>query len=169
MGSRLFLAFGKDLDFDMFKVGTILEKNWLNVSQSSSSVDMNLLSTMRLFFSPFDECWVNNGRTVLHKLLLPVMFLGPRFSKEDFLVFFKSFLQMFLWVLLFLLLVSVLCFRNLFLNLDHFMKGASLARLYFYLMGTWWLNILKIVLLYIRKSSTLEVAVTISYLNLALS
>ena len=48
MGSRLFLAFGKDLDFDMFKVGTILEKNWLNVSQSSSSLDMNLLSKMRL-------------------------------------------------------------------------------------------------------------------------
>ena len=38
--------------------------------------------------------------------------------------------------------------------------------MYFFFIGTWRLNILKIVLLYIPKSSTLEVAVTISYLNL---
>ena len=78
----------------------------------------------------------------------------------------------------FFLLVPVRCFRNIFLNLDLFMmalwssfdmKGASLARMYFFFIGTWRLNILKIVLLYKPKLSTLEVAVTISYLNLALS
>ena len=39
----------------------------------------------------------------------------------------------------------------------------------FFFIGTWGLNILKIVLLYIPKLSTLEVAVTVSYLNLVLS
>ena len=33
------------------------------------------------FFSPFHEFWVNNGRTVLQKLLLSVRFLVSRFSK----------------------------------------------------------------------------------------
>ena len=68
----------------------------------------------------------------------------------------------------------IICFRNIFLNLDLFfialwssfdMKKASLARMYFFI-GAWQLIILKIVLLYIPKLSTLELAVTISYLNL---
>ena len=65
IGSRFSLAIGKDLGFSMFKVGTTLEKNCLNVSQSSLSLDMVLTSSARLIFSPFDEFWVNNGRTVL--------------------------------------------------------------------------------------------------------
>ena len=50
IGLRLSLAVGKDLGFGMFKVGTTLEKNWLNVSQSPSSLDVILLSSMRLIF-----------------------------------------------------------------------------------------------------------------------
>ena len=80
IGLRLSLAVRKDLGFGMFKVGSTLEKNWLNVSQSSSSLDVILLSSMRLIFSPFDEFWVNNGSTVLQKLLLSVIFLVSRFS-----------------------------------------------------------------------------------------
>ena len=72
--SRFSLAIGKDFGFSMFKVGTTLEKNCLNVSQSSLSLDMVLTSSTRLIFSPFDEFWVNNGRTVLQKLLLSVIF-----------------------------------------------------------------------------------------------
>ena len=50
------------------------------------------------------------------------------------------------------MLVSVRCFKNISLNLDLFkmafqssfdMKGASLARMYFFFIGTWLLNILK--------------------------
>ena len=37
------------------------------------------------------------------------------------------------------------------------MKGASLAQMYFFLIGTWRLNILKILLLYIPKLSMLKV------------
>ena len=79
--SRLPLAIGKGLGFGMFKVGTTLKKNWLNASHSSSSLDMVLRSSERLIFLPFDEFWVDNGRTVLQKLLLSVIFLVSRFSK----------------------------------------------------------------------------------------
>ena len=74
-------AIGEALGFSMFKVGTTLEKNSLNVSQSSSSLDMVLLPSTRLIFSPLDEFWVNNCGTVLEKLLLTVIFLVLRFSK----------------------------------------------------------------------------------------
>ena len=40
------------------------------------------------------------------------------------------------------------------------MKGASLAGMYFLFIGTWQLNMLKIVLLHTSKLSALEVAVT---------
>ena len=53
IGSRLSLDIGKDLGFGMFEVGTILKKNWLNASQSSSSLDIVLLSSMRLILSLF--------------------------------------------------------------------------------------------------------------------
>ena len=67
-----------------------------------------------------------------------------------------------------------------FFNLDLFMmalrssfvmKGASLAQMYFFFIETRQLNILTIVhlYLYMPKLSTLEVALTISYMNLALS
>ena len=51
------------------------------------------------------------------------------------------------------------------------MKGASLAQMYFFFIETRQLNILTIVhlYLYMSKLSTLEVALTISYMNLALS
>ena len=49
------------------------------------------------------------------------------------------------------------------------MKVASLARIYLFFIGTWQLNILKIVLLYIPKLSTLKIVATVSDLNLALS
>ena len=51
------------------------------------------------------------------------------------------------------------------------MKGASLAQMYFFFIETRQLNILTIVhlYLYMPKLSTLEVALTISYMNLALS
>ena len=68
IGSYLPLAIGKNLVFGMFRVGTTLEKNWLNVWQSSSSLDMVLSSLSSLIFSIFDEFWVNwvnNGRTFL--------------------------------------------------------------------------------------------------------
>ena len=65
IGSRLSLANGKDLGFGMFNVGTTLEKKLLNVSQSSLSLDMILLSSVRLIFSPFDEFWINNVKAVL--------------------------------------------------------------------------------------------------------
>ena len=65
IGSRLLLANGKDSGFGMFNVGTTLEKKLLNVSQSSSSLDMILLSSVRLIFSPFDEFWINNVKAVL--------------------------------------------------------------------------------------------------------
>ena len=48
-------------------------------------------------------------------------------------------------------------------------KGDLLAWMYFFFIETRRLNILKTVPLYILKLSMLEVAVTISYLNLALS
>ena len=84
IGSYLPLAIGKNLVFGMFRVGTTLEKNWLNVWQSSSSLDMVLPSLSSLIFSIFDEFWVNwvnNGRTFLQKLLLSVICLMSRFSK----------------------------------------------------------------------------------------
>ena len=90
IGSRLSLAIGEDLGFGLFKVGTTLEKIWLNVSQSSLSLDMVLLSSMRLIFTPFDEFWVNNGRTVLQKFMLSVIFKCQVF-KIRFLSFFKVF------------------------------------------------------------------------------
>ena len=68
IGSYLPLAIGKNLVFGMFRVGTTLEKNWWNVWQSSSSLDMVLPSLSSLIFSIFDEFWVNwvnNGRTFL--------------------------------------------------------------------------------------------------------
>ena len=68
IGSYLPLAIGKNLVFGMFRVGTTLEKNWLNVWQSSSSLDMVLSSLSSLIFSIFDEFWVNwvnNGRKFL--------------------------------------------------------------------------------------------------------
>ena len=68
IGSYLPLAIGKNLVFGMFRVGTTLEKNWVNVWQSSSSLDMVLPSLSSLIFSIFDEFWVNwvnNGRTFL--------------------------------------------------------------------------------------------------------
>ena len=51
------------------------------------------------------------------------------------------------------------------------MKGALLAQMYFFFIETRQLNILTIVhlYLYMPKLSTLEVALTISYMNLALS
>ena len=50
------------------------------------------------------------------------------------------------------------------------MKGASLAQMYFFFIETRQLNILTKVhlYLYMPKLSTLEVALTISYMNLAL-
>ena len=86
IGSRLLLAIGKGFGFGMLKVGITLEKNWLNVSQSSSSLHMVLLPSMRLIFSLFDEFWVNNGRTVLQKLLFQIKFLSvfQKFFKEIF-------------------------------------------------------------------------------------
>ena len=77
-------AIGLDLPglgFDMFKVCTTLEKKWLNASHSSSSLDMVFPSSTRLIFLSFDEFWVSNCKTILQKLLLPVMFLVSRFSK----------------------------------------------------------------------------------------
>ena len=63
--SRFSLAIEKDVGFSghyiSFKEGTTLEKNWLNVSQSFSSLDIVLSSSTRLIFSPLDEFWVNNG------------------------------------------------------------------------------------------------------------
>ena len=50
IGSRFSLAIGKDLGFGMFKMGTTLERNWLNVSKSSLSLDMVLPSSTRLIF-----------------------------------------------------------------------------------------------------------------------
>ena len=65
IGSRFSLAIEKDVGFSghyiSFKEGTTLEKNWLNVSQSFSSLDIVLSSSTRLIFSPLDEFWVNNG------------------------------------------------------------------------------------------------------------
>ena len=49
------------------------------------------------------------------------------------------------------------------------MKEASLARMYFFFIGSWRSNILKIVLLDVPKLSRLVVGVTISCVNLALS
>ena len=50
------------------------------------------------------------------------------------------------------------------------MKGASLARMYFLFIGTWRLkNIENSVFIHTKIEVALEVAVTISYLNLALS
>ena len=74
IGSWFSLATGKDLGFGMLKLGTILEKNWLNASQSSSSLDMVLPPSTKLIFSIFDEFWVNNSRALLQKLLLSVFF-----------------------------------------------------------------------------------------------
>ena len=42
IGLRFSLVIGKDLGFAVFKPGTTLEKNWLNVSQSPLSLDMVL-------------------------------------------------------------------------------------------------------------------------------
>ena len=135
---------------------------------------MVFLSSTRLFFSAFDKFWVNNGRTVLQQLHLSVTF----FSVKIFKIRFLSVFQEFFFGCVVFLLVSVLCFKNIFFNLDLIMmalgssfdmKGASLALMYFFFIRTWRLNILKIVLLYIPKLSTLDVAVNISYLNLALS
>ena len=78
---RLSLAIWKDLGFGYFKVGTTLRKNWLNVLQISSSLDLLLPSSMRLILSHFDEFWVNIGIAVLQKLLLSVIVLVSRFSK----------------------------------------------------------------------------------------
>ena len=82
--SRFSLAIEKDVGFSghyiSFKEGTTLEKNWLNVSQSFSSLDILPWST-RLSFSPLDEFWVNNGRKVFQKLLLSIILLAWRFSK----------------------------------------------------------------------------------------
>ena len=65
IGSRFSLAIGKDVGFSghyiSFKEDTTLEKNWLNVSQSFSSLDIVLSSSTRLIFSPLGEFWVNNG------------------------------------------------------------------------------------------------------------
>ena len=65
IGSRLSLANEKDLGFGTFNVGTRLEKSLLNISKSSSSLDMILLSSVRLIFSPFNDFWVNNVRADL--------------------------------------------------------------------------------------------------------
>ena len=74
IGSRLSLAIGKDLGFGMFKVGTTLEKNRLNV-RVPRLLDMVSLSSMRLLFSHFHEFWVKHGGTFPQKLLLSVFFL----------------------------------------------------------------------------------------------
>ena len=81
IGSKFSLTIGKDLAFDMYKLGSTLKKSWLNVSQSSSSPGIVLPSSTRFILSPFDEFLVNNGWTVLEKLLLSVIFLVSRFSK----------------------------------------------------------------------------------------
>ena len=82
--SRFSLAIEKDVGFSghyiSFKEDTTLEKNWLNVSQSFSSLDI-LPSSTRLIFAPLDEFWVNNGRKVFQKLLLSIILLAWRFSK----------------------------------------------------------------------------------------
>ena len=82
--SRFSLAIEKDVGFSghyiSFKEGTTLEKNWLNVSQSFSSLNI-LPSSTRLIFSPLDEFWINNGRKVFQKLLLSIILLAWRFSK----------------------------------------------------------------------------------------
>ena len=74
------------------------EKNLVNVSQSSSSLDMVLPSTKRVRFLLFQLFCVNKDGTVLKKLLLSMTVLVSKFSKYDFLVFFKSCLQIFPWV-----------------------------------------------------------------------
>ena len=65
----------------MIKMDTTLKQIQLNVSQSSSSLEMVLPSSARLTFLPFDEFWANNGKAVLQKLLLSVTFIVSRFSK----------------------------------------------------------------------------------------
>ena len=121
---------------NIFRLGTTLEKNWLNVSQSPSSVDIVLPSSTRLIFHLLLNLGVNNGVIVLEKLLLSISFLVPRFLS----VFREFFTEISLDAVVFLL-VSFRGFRNIYLNFDLFMmalsssfdmKGASLVRLHFY-------------------------------------
>ena len=130
---------------------------------------------MRLIFSPLDKFWVNNSRTVIRTSVISNFFSVTIFKIRLLSVFQEFFYRDFFGCCRFFLLVSVLCFRNLFLNLDLLVLwsswhiGSLINALVFFFLWTWRLNILKTVFLYIPKSSTLEVAVTISYLNLALS
>ena len=115
IGSKFSLAIEKDLSFGMFKVGTTLKRNWLNVSQRSSSLDMVLPSSTRLIFSLFDKVWVNNGKTVLQKLQLAVIFFRFKIFQIRFFSVFQKFFYIDFFGAVVFLLISVQCSEIYFL------------------------------------------------------
>ena len=118
----------------------------LKVLHNSFSSEIVLPSSFRIILSLFEFLFEKVGTTVLQNVLLSVTFLVSRLLKYSFLVVLKSFLQKLRYILYFFLLVKDLDFKYLFLNLDCFIislckffviKGASFARIYFFLIGAY--------------------------------
>ena len=98
---------------------------------------------------------------------LSATFFTCRLLQYYVFVVLSNFLQKFLWSLKFFWIFPVLYFKNLFLNLKLFIivswnslviKGASLARIYCFLIGAHLLNVLKTVLFKSYKISVIKVA-----------
>ena len=60
--------------FGMFKVGRYVKEKLIKCFTELLVAGYSFTSSMKLIFPTFDEFWVNNGRTVLQKLLLSVFF-----------------------------------------------------------------------------------------------
>ena len=139
----------------------LLQKKPLKKSHNSVSLEIFLPFSIRLTLSPFKGLFIKKGIILFQKVLLSVTFLCPDYCSMIFFVVLSNFLQTFLWRLKVFWLFSVLSFKNLFLNPDLFIivlwsslviKGASLARTYFLLIGAYLLNTLKTVSLNVLRS-----------------
>ena len=123
-------------------------------------------STTLIFFQIFMNFgWAMVGQSS-GNFCYQKFFLSIKIFKVRFLSIIQEFFtEIFSGAAVFFLLVFFM--MVLWSSFD--IRGASLARMHFFFVGTWRLNILKRVLLHIPKLSTLEAAVTVSYLNLTLS
>ena len=118
----------------------VLEKKTWKKLLNSVSFEIFLPFSMRSFFSPFKDHFVERGIIVFQNVLLFVTFY-ILITVVDFFVVISTFLQRFLWSLKFLWLVSALSCKKFVLSLDLFIsalwssliiKGAFLAQTYFF-------------------------------------
>ena len=125
----------------IFKSETTFEKKLLKIVHIFLSSEICFSAALRINFSPCDIFFYEKKNNSLPEGSIICDFFVLRLSKYNFLVFLKSFLQKFSWILSFSLFVWLLFCKNLLLYLNLFIialwssllvKGALFAQRYFF-------------------------------------